>query len=457
MIDSRAAEPWDDGPGPTVGEATGGWEQKRDVIREIIRAEVDRARPIEEARRSIELIVETSIRPVAAAGATKLLVVDDEGRPRTVADNGEIRDFTLRDLILELRSKHRKLFQEESAENNPAEPVSPSPLPARAAPMAADHQPPRPEPVPASFPPTAPARDPDRVTSESRDWLDLTSPAMSRRDALTSKLRHLEQARQHPSRTPDVERLHPEALRSPFEGFTFEPRNPETERPIRPERPADLPIADLDDIPERRPWRAALVGLLLLLAVPALAYWVFVESPVDDTPAQEVAAAPPESQREFNETNSIRTPSASEQTPSSPEQAPAASGDSPPKPEAAPVETASAPSGPLQGVPEVLDTATLFLQGKIVPLFGVEWVRGAGTPEDLARYINGREVVCEEAESAGTYRCKTGTQDLSKVVLYNGGGRAKSDATPELKAAESAARSARRGLWASAVGGSEPE
>jgi hypothetical protein len=38
-------------------------------------------------------------------------------------------------------------------------------------------------------------------------------------------------------------------------------------------------------------------------------------------------------------------------------------------------------------------------------------------------------------------------RDLSEVVLFNGGGRATPDATPELKAAEAKARAAGHGVW----------
>jgi endonuclease YncB( thermonuclease family) len=103
-----------------------------------------------------------------------------------------------------------------------------------------------------------------------------------------------------------------------------------------------------------------------------------------------------------------------------------------------------------------LDTATLFLDGKIIQLFGVEWVRGAGTPEDLTRYLRGREVVCQATTTPDSYRCAVDNQDLSKVVLFNGGGRANADVPPELKAAETAARQARRGLWAKGVATSNP-
>lgn len=112
----------------------------------------------------------------------------------------------------------------------------------------------------------------------------------------------------------------------------------------------------------------------------------------------------------------------------------------PPTP-AAPVQR------PLRGVPEVLDTATLSLDGEVVRLFGVEWAPGAGKPDDLIRYLQGREVMCEPAGPNDTYRCQVGGQDLSKVVLFNGGGRATPEATAELKAAADKARETKIGVW----------
>ena len=112
---------------------------------------------------------------------------------------------------------------------------------------------------------------------------------------------------------------------------------------------------------------------------------------------------------------------------------------------------AEAQAEPVRGVAEVLDTTTLNIQGQVVRLFGVEWVRGAGDPDDLARYLRGREVACEPTGAAKTHRCEVGGQDLSRVVLFNGGGRATQDATPELRAAEEHAKSANSGSGATSA------
>jgi endonuclease YncB( thermonuclease family) len=117
----------------------------------------------------------------------------------------------------------------------------------------------------------------------------------------------------------------------------------------------------------------------------------------------------------------------------------------PAPPAAAPAAQDTAP-GSLSGVPEIVDTATLRIGGNLVRLFGVEWARGAQI-EDLKRYLADREIACTPAARADRHRCQVDGRDLSEVVLYNGGGRATADATPELKAAEDHARAAGWGVW----------
>jgi endonuclease YncB( thermonuclease family) len=100
----------------------------------------------------------------------------------------------------------------------------------------------------------------------------------------------------------------------------------------------------------------------------------------------------------------------------------------------------------VRGVPVVQNTGTLELQGRVIRLFGVEGARGRAV-RDLRRYLGRREVVCEPAGSGNEYRCSVDDQDLSRVVLFNGGGRANANATPELRALDQQARSTRLGIW----------
>jgi penicillin-binding protein 1A len=101
----------------------------------------------------------------------------------------------------------------------------------------------------------------------------------------------------------------------------------------------------------------------------------------------------------------------------------------------------------VSGVPFVIDSATLLLNGALVRLNGI-----AGQPGDpaheLSRYIAGREVACEPiAPDKAQYRCTLGDFDLGEAVLLNGAGRAADGAPDRLKSAEQKARQAGRGIW----------
>ena len=103
-------------------------------------------------------------------------------------------------------------------------------------------------------------------------------------------------------------------------------------------------------------------------------------------------------------------------------------------------------SAAIRGVPIVQNTATLEIQGRLFRLVGVEGTRGRAV-RDFRRYLGPREVVCEPAGAASESRCRVDGRDLSRVVLFNGGGRATASAPPELRALEQQARSMRVGIW----------
>lgn len=109
------------------------------------------------------------------------------------------------------------------------------------------------------------------------------------------------------------------------------------------------------------------------------------------------------------------------------------------------VAAAPDPTEALQGVPDVLDTGTLVLGGTMVQLLGVKGELGSFVGQ-LMGFIAGRQVTCQP-EGATEYRCTVGGEDLSRVVLYNGGAKSKSDVPADLKAAEDHARSNRLGVW----------
>jgi penicillin-binding protein 1A len=101
----------------------------------------------------------------------------------------------------------------------------------------------------------------------------------------------------------------------------------------------------------------------------------------------------------------------------------------------------------IEGVPRVVDTATLAFRDQIVHLAGVSG-EGGEPARDMTSYIGGRSVTCRPADQSGSqYRCRLGAYDLAEAVLFNGGGHAAADASPELKSAEEMARAAGRGLW----------
>ncbi|WP_238313250.1 transglycosylase domain-containing protein [Methylobacterium crusticola] len=100
----------------------------------------------------------------------------------------------------------------------------------------------------------------------------------------------------------------------------------------------------------------------------------------------------------------------------------------------------------LRGIPRVLDTERLRLDGQTIRLVGVQGETGR-LAREFRQYLRRREVACEPAGEPERYRCRAGTQDLSEVVLFNGAGRAVPGAPPELLAAEASARSRQAGVW----------
>jgi endonuclease YncB( thermonuclease family) len=356
----------------------------REKMRETIRAELDRINPTDDARRALELIIESSLRPSEVDGVLKLTVIDQDGKPRMIEKDGQQRDFTLQDLLEELRGRYGVLFRSAKSD---------------AAARAQTEQ------------------RPEKREKPQRDWLKL--------DAGGPK--------------PEVEAARSPAEPAPLQNATGKPRIHELSRNALSSWKASLPpkfgskagpedqaapvAAEHEETVyggmHTRSWlRPSLaLGAVAVLALLGVGAFLFQ----GDEPA------PPVSASTAAETSDAAPSPIREPEPS--------------------ITGSTASSGSLRGVPDVIDTATLSLNGEVVRLLGVEWAPGAGKPEDLARYLNGREVACDPAGSNDVYRCRVGGQDLSRVVLFNGGGRPTSDATPELKAAADKAREAKIGVW----------
>jgi penicillin-binding protein 1A len=100
-----------------------------------------------------------------------------------------------------------------------------------------------------------------------------------------------------------------------------------------------------------------------------------------------------------------------------------------------------------KGPADVLDTATLVIRGRRIQLEGILGDDDRRAVRPLARFLRRREVICEPSGAPERYRCNVEGQNLSEVILSNGGARATADASAELLAAEDEARSARLGIW----------
>jgi 1A family penicillin-binding protein len=120
-----------------------------------------------------------------------------------------------------------------------------------------------------------------------------------------------------------------------------------------------------------------------------------------------------------------------------------------PGPATAPIGTpvAAGSDAGARGAAEVLDTATLWVRGRKIQLQGVLGDDDRRVVRPLARFLRRREAICAPSGTPEHYRCSVDGQDLSEVILSNGGARATPDAPAELLAAEEQARSARLGIW----------
>lgn len=382
----------------TDGPPALSWAAMREQVRETIRAEVSRLNPTDDARRPLELIIESSVRYTATDEGTRISVVDASGQPRTVEREGRVAAFTIRDLLEELRLTHPALFRSADRPGRPA-----------VAPALA---------TPAPVPPEPAIR--------KRDWLSVGSSGDAdepRRAGTLFRLRrgkvrlHGWSRRAAESPRTDLKTTSPEA-NPPATGFSATGKTPELQ--FVPDRN----LFSLDRVRNvfggarsKSRARGQVIGVAIaLLALVGVGGSAFLGRTRSSPEAVVEGPAATGAVREAQATGEPARPLLSR-------------------------------ARALRGVPEVIDTATLSLQGEVIRLFGVEWAPGGGKPEDLARYLQGRETVCDPMGANEVYRCQVGGQDLSRVVLFNGGGKPTSEATPDLKAAADKAREGRLGVW----------
>jgi endonuclease YncB( thermonuclease family) len=364
------------------------WTQMRERMRETIHAELDRINPTDDARRALELIIESSLRPSEVNGELKLTVIDQDGKPRFVEKDGQRREFTLQDLLEELRGRYGVLFRSAKPDAT-----------ARA----------------------QPEQRPEKLEPPQRDWLKLAGDATKPESEAPPSPAEPTPLQNPPLGKPRIHEWSRNPLSSLKASLASKPGS-RAEPAIQPAPVAAEHEQVVSSGVRTRSWArpSVALGAVALLALLGVGAFLFQgEEPAAPAP-QAGAAKPSVASNETASTLQDPEPSTTGST---------------------------ASSASLRGVPDVIDTATLSLKGEVVRLFGVEWAPGGGKPEDLTGYLNGREVACEPVGSNDVYRCQVGNQDLSRVVLFNGGGRPTNDATPELKAAADKAREAKIGVW----------
>ena len=355
---------------------------RRERLREIIRTEVEKAGALADSRRSLELIVETSVR--LAEDSCTVEVIDEQGRLQ--------RGETIQDLLNRLRIKHPTLFK-------PPPPGSRTLYRGRSG-RAGPHDQRR-------------SRTGAGIAIRARAGL-----ARGRLDA-TRWVRRGRCAGPVVGRTKPPSEPHSGGYRIGPGSMASGPSRGCNRRPMRAAGSFDdLQPVELPDRSPRFSIGPVLGAAAGVLALALLGYYATAGFPFDFGRAE----------------------------PSQTAQAPAVEPDK--TGAIAPANLAALEAtGPLRGVPDVLDTATLWVEGKIVHLYGVEWVRGAGNPDEFTRYLRGRVVVCTPVASANAHRCILDGRDLSLVVLVNGGGRTTADAPTQFRAAEELAKSAKLGVW----------
>ncbi|WP_132255511.1 nuclease [Methylobacterium segetis] len=398
---------------------------ERERLRGRIRAAIEAARPQPVALRTLELLAQAAVEPDPSAagyrvvdprtGATRLREPAEEGKAGSAAD----APLSLDDLVADLKRRHPALFLPEpvpdlSAARNagegaaePGAPADPEGSDVRAA--------------TARFVETQSALAKSLVASSSARGRALATRLGTSLGALRGRLDSQRPARTEAEPLSATGEAVPETLPPEPAGSAWRERLQRAR-----ERLGDALASD-DGTGRRRYLAAGLAAVILAVGAAVLV------TSRPDRPGPNVTGARTESATDPGG-GAAPAPGASAEPESR-----AAAGEAPANP---------APANPneISGPAEVIDTATLRVGGTLVRLFGVEWVRG-GQADDLTRYLAGRAVTCLPVTGSQNVLCQVEGRDLSEVVLFNGGGRASPEATPDLVAAEDHARSERLGVW----------
>ncbi|WP_342150473.1 hypothetical protein [Methylorubrum sp. SB2] len=394
-------------------------------IRGLILAELDRRRVRPVARRTLALIAEGFVE--AAEGLPGYRVIDRTGAVRRHGEDGTGTPLTIHDLIDELAERHAALMLPALPPQAPPEPARDPIADVRAA--------------GARFVETQSALARSLATTSAERSRALASAASETVEGWRHRLAERLRAKPRPApaaaATPGT--LDGPTAPQPALGARFASAGTSLGGGLRTVSARSGAAASrLRDVVEdglaagsRRP--VVLMGLGALAGAALVAGLALTGRDEGETRTE---------RQEARNTAPQAEPAAPEATP------PAAQGNAdtpPPETDQRPPEPRRNPNA-VEGPAEVIDTATLRVGGKLVRLFGVEWVRG-GQADELSKYLRGRSVTCLPAAGSSAHVCTVEGRDLSEVVLFNGGGRASSEATPELVAAEDHARTERLGVW----------
>ncbi|WP_342108587.1 nuclease [Methylobacterium sp. SI9] len=397
----------------------------RHALRAAIRDVLAQARPRPVAVRTLELLAEAACVP--DAGGTGIRVLDRQGAVRLRDDSDAPMD--LADLVADLRARHPALFLPPEPEVEPDPPVADeareSALLSGAYEMKA---------ATARFVGTQSERARSLAERSSEQGRVMAQNAAGRFATLRT---HLRDRFARPTEAGGGTAPGAVSGGDPATAWNSGPgRFGESLRDglsrLR-DRFGAGGVADEGTQRQRRLLLGAAAGTLAAVIVAGLV----LQASGPDAPRR-AAPATPRTEAPNGTAPNAAAPSAPSAAPDTVTPPPETAGD--PEPDT------PLPPNAVAGQAQVIDTATLKVGGKVVHLFGVEWVRG-GQAEELARYIGSRPVTCQPAPGSATMNCLVDGRDLSEVVLFNGGGRASPEASPELVAAEDHARSERLGVW----------